>query len=77
MTRPPLPEPALIGGIGDYREHYTADQMHAYADACVAEALERAAQQCEIVRHNSPLDLTYQDGCGDCANAIRDLKGRL
>lgn len=36
-------------------------------------AYERAAQQCEIVRHNSPLTLSYQDGCSDCANSIRAL----
>ena len=51
------------------------DQMLAYGRDCERAANERAAQQCEIVRHNSPLDLTYQEGCTDRANAIRALGG--
>ena len=52
------------------------DQMLAYGRDCERAAYERAAQQCEIVRHNSPLDLTYQEGCSDCANAIHALGKR-
>jgi transketolase len=41
---PPLPEPALIGGIGDYREHYTTEQMTAYATAATEALRQRVAE---------------------------------
>ena len=74
---PPLPHPVTNALMGDdFEDLYTADQMREYGRARERAAYERAAQQCEIVRHNSPLTLSYQDGCSDCANAIRALGAR-
>lgn len=51
-------------------EMFTAEQMHAYARDAADAALELAARACEIVSHNSPRDLTYQEACADCAAAV-------
>jgi len=70
---PPLPEPCLIGGIGDYREHWDADQMRKYGRACERAAYERAAQECEDRPHFEFLHEHYWMACKDCADAIRAL----
>ena len=49
------------------------DAMRAVEAEARKAALERAAQQCEIVRHNAPLG-DYTEACSDCAAAIRALK---
>jgi chromosome segregation ATPase len=67
---PPLPEPAIIGGIGDYRYHYTESQVRQAQLAAIAPykaEIERTvatllnAQQCAIDRGNRLLELSAEN----------------
>lgn len=78
---PPLPEPRLIGGIGDYREYWDADQMREYGRAVERAAYERAAKECELQITGSDYHFLATHGHWDhmaqaatnCAAAIRAL----
>ena len=63
---PPLPRPFP----NSYPYSYTADQMRAYAHACVNAALERAAQE----RRNRWVGGYPGEVADDCADAISAMK---
>ena len=75
LQLPPLPdtEPRFavrVTALGE-RMDYTADQLRSYARAAQAIALERAAQECELIEAGC-LDIAEE-----AANRIRALKGKL
>jgi hypothetical protein len=81
----PLPEPVKlrreIRRDGGYNmvPAYTAEQLHAYAAACVAEERERCARVCESTTWSEDIDIwremTKRDVSArsmlECAAAIR------
>lgn len=75
MNLPPLPTDVtwLFGSPADPmpREHYTADQMREYGEACRKQALDEAAKVCEARFMG---DLNREDlEARRCANEIRSL----
>jgi hypothetical protein len=72
MTDRELPEPAYMTPMEGML--FTADQMHAYAAACVAEERERCAKVCEsavrMMSHRNA-DVAWYAGAATCAAAIR------
>ncbi len=74
---PPLPEPAgdiikhgCQDGLAWVRLGFTVDQMRAHALAAIAAEREACAKVCEAQRSKYP-DHSYNEGVGECAEAIR------
>jgi len=52
---------------------YPVREVEQFARAVERAAYERAAQQCEIVRHGMERHQEYAEACMDCAHEIRSL----